>query len=233
MPATTKQIANKRGEKAAGKKQIGKRKKPGSDDEAYTAAKPGQKKERDPNIPKKPMTAYFLFMNAKRESAKKEDPSLTFGTLTKKLTEMWNALDATGKQEWQDLADKDKIRFQNEMRAKGLLKEKPKVDENAPKKPQSSFFHFSHEARERIKKDNPDIKQTEILKQVGAEWKEMDETVKKKWEEKARADKVRYEKEIAAYNGGNAAAAPEAAAGTKRPANKGTGSGSKKAKKET
>ena len=51
------------------------------------------------------------------------------------------------------MALKDKQRYQDEMEAKGLLKKKPVVDENAPKKPQSSFFHFSHDACESIKEE--------------------------------------------------------------------------------
>ena len=173
-------------------------------------------------------------MNSKRKELKESDPSLSFGELTKKLTEMWKGLNDTDRKEFDEMALKDKQRYQEEMEAKGLAKRKPVVDENAPKKPQSSFFHFSHDARERIKKDNPEIKQTEILKQVGAEWKALGETERKKWEEKAKADKERYETEMANYKPGKPAAAAAATeAGTKRPANKGTGAGSKKAKKET
>lgn len=76
------------------------------------------------------------------------------------------------------------------------------------------------------------MKQTDLLKKIGADWKALSDADKKKWEEKAKADKVRYEKEIAAYKGGAAAAATDEA-GAKRPANKGGASGSKKARKET
>merc|ERR1712080_401873 len=84
-------------------------------------------------------------------------------------------------------------------------------DDDAPKKALSSFMLYSVDARERVKKEDPDIKQTDILKKIGAEWKSLSEGEKKKWEDKAKAEKVRYEKEMAAYK-------PEGAAGTKRPA---------------
>merc|ERR1712080_325360 len=99
-------------------------------------------------------------------------------------------------------------------------------DDDAPKKALSSFMLYSVDARERVKKEDPDIKQTDILKKIGAEWKALSEGEKKKWEDKAKAEKVRYEKEMAAYK-------PEGAAGTKRPAAKGGAAGSKKARKET
>lgn len=113
------------------------------------------------------------------------------------------------------------------MEAAGLAKKKVLHDASAPKKPQSSFFLFSHEARERMKKDDPDVKQTELLKKIGAEWKSLSEGERKKWDQKSKADKERYETEMAAYKGA------DPAAGDKRPANKGPAAGSKKAKKET
>ena len=172
-------------------------------------------------------------MNAKRKPLKESDPTLTFGELTKKLTEMWKSLDETEKKVFDAEALKDKQRYQDEMEAKGLAKKKPVVDQNAPKKPVSSFFHFSNDARERIKKETPDIKQTDILKKVGAEWKNLTDAQKKKWEDMSKADKARYEKEMATYKPGGPPAASAAEAGAKRAANKGPGAGAKKAKKET
>ena len=132
-------------------------------------------------------------MNAKRGETKAADTTLSFGALTKKLTEMWKSLDEEGKKIYEDMAAKDKARYQAEMEAKGLAKPKPVVDETLPKKPLSSFFLFSAEAREALKKEQPEIKQTEILKKIGAQWKELDAETKKKWEAKSKADKERYE----------------------------------------
>ena len=114
------------------------------------------------------------------------------------------------------------------MEEKGLATKKKVVDSDAPKKALSSFMLFSIEARERLKKE--DIKQTELLKKIGTEWKALSDSEKKKWDTKAKTEKDRYEREIVAYKGGEAATTP---AGTKRPAAKGAGVPSKKAKKET
>ena len=113
-------------------------------------------------MPKKPQSSYFHFMNSKRGEVKEADPSLKFGELTKKLTDMWKNLTPEEKQVYEDLAARDKERYQEEMQAKGLAK--APVDADAPKKPKSSFFLFSDEQRVKIKKANPDIKQTDILK---------------------------------------------------------------------
>ena len=122
--------------------------------------------------------------------------------MTKKLTEMWKALTDVEKKVYENKALVEKERYHGEMEAKGMaVKKKVVVDEDAPKKAQSSFFLFSHEARERIKKAQPEIKQTEILKKVGAEWKALTDNEKKKWEDKSKADKERYERELAVYKG--------------------------------
>lgn len=142
MPVT-KTIAAKRNEKAT-KKAGGKRKKIDSEDEAYVAAKgTKEKKEKDPDAPKKPQTSYFLFMNTKRPEVKAAEPDLGFGPLTKKLTEMWKALSDEDRKEFEDMAAKDKERYHKEMEAKGLLSKKPVVDADAPKKAQSAFFLYS------------------------------------------------------------------------------------------
>ena len=57
------------------------------------------------------MTSYFLFMNVKRKETKEADPTLTFGTLTKKLTDLWKALTPEEKKIYEDLAAKDKLRY--------------------------------------------------------------------------------------------------------------------------
>ena len=108
MPGT---IAAKRNDKAAAKK-TNKKKKIDSEDEAYTGGKAANaKKEKDPDAPKKPQTSYFLYMNAKRPEVKAADPKLTFGELTKKLTEMWKALSDTDRKVYEDAAAKDKERY--------------------------------------------------------------------------------------------------------------------------
>ena len=95
-------------------------------------------------------------MNANRDQLKKDEPDLKFGEMTKKLTEKWKALNDKEKKEYEDMALKEKQRYENEMREAGFLKEKELSDE--PKGPQSAFFHFQAETRERIKKENPDIR---------------------------------------------------------------------------
>lgn len=51
------------------------------------------KKERDPNAPKRPLTAFFLFLQEKRDDTAKSMPNAKPGDIQKKMTDIWNSLD--------------------------------------------------------------------------------------------------------------------------------------------
>ncbi|KAI8912590.1 high mobility group box domain-containing protein [Gorgonomyces haynaldii] len=80
-------------------------------------------------------------------------------------------------------------------------KKKPraKKDPNAPKKGLSAFMIFSQENRPKIKEENPEASFGELGKLLGQKWKELDEEDKKPYQEKAEADKARYEKQMSEY----------------------------------
>lgn len=54
--------------------------------------KDGKKQPRDPTLPKRPQTAYFLYAAANRERVSKDNPSMKPGDISKKCTEDWNKL---------------------------------------------------------------------------------------------------------------------------------------------
>lgn len=82
-----------------------------SDDER---PKKKTKKEKDPNAPKKNVTAYFHFAAAKRPEIKASDPDLRVTDVAKKIGEMWQTLSADEKQTYEQIAQKDKARYQKE-----------------------------------------------------------------------------------------------------------------------
>jgi structure-specific recognition protein 1 len=92
-----------------------------------------------------------------------------------------------------------------EKKERGTKKPKKDRDENAPKRATTAFMLWLNENREKIKKDNPGIKVTEIAKKGGEIWSEMKD--KSEWESKAGKEKERYTKEMEEYksSGGEAA----------------------------
>tara|TARA_Y100001935_G_scaffold71012_1_gene59326 strand:+ start:171 stop:593 length:423 start_codon:yes stop_codon:yes gene_type:complete len=77
-------------------------------------------------------------------------------------------------------------------------------DKDLPKRPNSAYFIFSNEKRpslmEKSKKENGKVNVTDVSKELGKMWKELNAKKKKPFEDKAAKDKERYEKEMAEYN---------------------------------
>jgi non-histone chromosomal protein 6 len=82
-----------------------------------------------------------------------------------------------------------------------VLGNEKKKDPNAPKRPLTSFMHFSQDQRAAVMKANPDASFGELGHLLGAKWRKTTTAQKKKYEAKAATDKVRYTKAMAAYEG--------------------------------
>ena len=50
------------------------------------------KKGKDPNAPKRPMSAYMLWLNASREKIKSDHPGISITDLSKKAGEIWKGM---------------------------------------------------------------------------------------------------------------------------------------------
>ena len=74
------------------------------------------KKVKDPNMPKRHLSAYLYYAAERRPELKKEDPTMPFGDLTKQIAAEWTHLKKNGKtKEYDDLASLDKERYEKEM----------------------------------------------------------------------------------------------------------------------
>ena len=78
------------------------------------------------------------------------------------------------------------------------VKLKAKKDKLAPRKNRSNFMLFSEEHREKIMKDNPDLKLSDISKELGKLWRGLED--KSKYNELAENDKERYKIDLEEYN---------------------------------
>ncbi|KAF6216510.1 hypothetical protein GE061_000852 [Apolygus lucorum] len=74
-----------------------------------------KRKMKDPNAPKRPLTAFFLFSNVERSKVKEINPEYTAGDTSKELGRRWSEADPSVKSKYQELADKDKARYDIEM----------------------------------------------------------------------------------------------------------------------
>ncbi|KAF1760791.1 hypothetical protein GCK72_009041 [Caenorhabditis remanei] len=72
------------------------------------------KKEKDPNAPKRASTAYFQWFTANRLKIKEDGDSVA--DVAKKGGAKWKSMSAEEKKEWEELAEKDKARYEAEMK---------------------------------------------------------------------------------------------------------------------
>jgi len=63
----------------------------------------------------------------------------------------------------------------------------------------TAYMYFSTAKRAGIKDANPDASFGDIARLVSDEWKKLDDSGKAEWAEKAKKDKLRYEKEMKDY----------------------------------
>jgi hypothetical protein len=74
------------------------------------------KKPKDPNAPKKPSGAYIFFCNDKRASVKKLHPEDGVAQIGRQLGELWKTTSDEDKKKYYTLAEKDKERYQREIK---------------------------------------------------------------------------------------------------------------------
>ncbi|KAJ7995135.1 hypothetical protein DPEC_G00241420 [Dallia pectoralis] len=86
----------------------------------------GQKKKRfkDPNAPKRPPSAFFIFCADFRPKVKSEHPGLSIGETAKKLGKMWNSSSAEEKEPYEKKAATLKEKYDKDItsyRTKGRV----------------------------------------------------------------------------------------------------------------
>ena len=75
-----------------------------------------------------------------------------------------------------------------------------KKDPNAPKRGMSAFMFYSCDRRPQLKSQNPDWPFGEFAKAIGAEWGQMNDKQKGKFQKMAEKDKKRYDREMENYD---------------------------------
>lgn len=75
------------------------------------------RKKKDPNAPKRPMTAYMFYANEQREPTKTKHPELSFGEVHKLIGEEWHKLSESEKKPYEEKAAAAKKRYEEEKAA--------------------------------------------------------------------------------------------------------------------
>jgi len=184
-----------------------------------------KKPKRDPNQPKKPLTAYFRYLADVRTTTKEANPDLKAKELTKLIGKKWRELPAEEKtvyeepakaalEKWrEEMADYKKTdTYKDFQKEKELAKQEPPAgskrkkkypkDKNAPKRPATAYFLYSASVRESVKASMEEGMRNqvkEVAKKMGAGWKALSEEEKTEWKAKHAKLKEEYEEQLAAY----------------------------------
>jgi len=105
-------------------------------------SKPRSKKSgKDPNMPKRPMSAYFLWMNENRERIKEEYGCDGVAEVSKKAGEIWKEMGEGERAEWEEKQREAKEKYEEEMKEYNRKVESGEIvpsEGKSKKKPSSS-----------------------------------------------------------------------------------------------
>jgi hypothetical protein len=105
-------------------------------------------KKKIEGAPKQATNAYMYFQSAQREQIKKDNPTLkTLPQMAKKMGEIWKGMNEEEKKPYQELAGKDKIRYENEKKVFTEKLEREKKEKEAKE---------AKEAKEKEEEDDDD-----------------------------------------------------------------------------
>jgi len=115
-----------------------------------------------------------------------------------RISKITEALQAEGFQTKIKDAVTEAVMKIREAKATAKTDKKPK-DPDAPKRPASAYILFCKDARKEIKEANPKMKNTEIVKEMAAQWNNLSDKKKKKYTKVADIEKAKYAELKEAY----------------------------------
>lgn len=185
-----------------------------SESDAFNREHPEVKRRKlkaKKDAPKKARSAYLFYTMEKRNEFKNANPNKTFGDLTKLVADDWKKLNASQKKKFEKLAEEDRKRYDNEManyvrptddeldaQIASDPRRKKKAKTDGPKRPRSAYLFYTTSERTKYSKDHPNMKFGDVTRDIAVAWKGLSGKEKSKFEEMAKADQIRYQKEIAA-----------------------------------
>ncbi|XP_033744913.1 high mobility group protein B3-like [Pecten maximus] len=156
-----------------------------------------KRKPKDANRPKRATSAYFFYLAHCRAEAKTTGRNVSkIAEFTKEASAEWRGMNGDAKKPFEVRAAKDKARYDAEM---AMFKGKT-VDPTKPKRPQTAYFLFLGDFRKKMKNSGLDHK--DIIRQAGANWREMTDSQKKPYEEKSQLLQKDYDVELKKWREG-------------------------------
>jgi hypothetical protein len=118
------------------------------------------------------------------------------GQVSKYMAEKWRNLGDEERAKWDEVAKKDRERYEAEMALfpgpKPKPKQRPKKDPNAPKRPMSAFLAFSQKYRGTVRQNDPTVHNRDVSKKLSEMWRDLPEREKKKFIEQESKEREVY-----------------------------------------
>jgi len=115
-----------------------------------------RKRTKDPNAPKRALSAFFWFCNDERPRVKEGMNDATVGEIAKELGRRWNDCGEEVKGKYEALASKDKARYEKEVKAYKAKKGKPAPPPKVAKKEESEEEDDDDEGDDDEEEDDDD-----------------------------------------------------------------------------
>ena len=121
------------------------------------------------SVPKKSLTAYAIFVKKKRRELLAQNSSkIKSPDMMKELGKMWSTLSKEERAIYEEFANRDKIRYEKEMKEfldlGGNANHLNEVEGKRPKKCLSAYMIFVRETRSKIQAANTNMHVLEIMK---------------------------------------------------------------------
>ena len=125
--------------------------------------------DEDPSI--EMMVPYFEYVSSNWQKVATRKPGMTIPEVQQEILKQWISTAETV--------------------GSGSKKKKVK-DPNAPKRPMSAYLLFVKEMRGDITQENPALKNTEVLSELGRKWRNMDESSREPYVKEAKSKSEEY-----------------------------------------
>merc|ERR1719204_2066827 len=177
----------------------------------------GTRKPSDMNAPKRPLSAYMQWANKARPALVKAHPSWAVTKIMAQLGKDWKKTSSSERTAFQAKYEKAKAAYDKKFAAYKNSKnyknfemqklafkihetKKPyRADPNAPKRPLSAYMLYAGSVRAEIVSANPDMANSEIMKEQGVWWKALSEAERAPWVAKAAKAAAKHQKLVAKY----------------------------------
>lgn len=147
---------------------------------------PKTKKVKDPNKPKRPLTAFMRYSSSRRSKIRQKQPQSSMIEISKIIGEEWRSLAESDKRPFHDAAAKDHEEYKIAKAA---------YDESKPKRPRTAYALFMKTNRASIAAKNPDVSPRDLMKFIASEWKQLKPDEKSYYDKLAADDRERWEKD--------------------------------------